>query len=223
METKDLEKLKKELSYKWKIQTKPKADKKGCCVAYIDSRDVQDLLDEVCWVENWQNEFYEVKGKVFCKIGIKVWNEWIYKSDSWALEESESIDTETTSKWETSDAFKRAWVQWWIGRFLYTKEMYWITEDEYNTNKFKLTQYINSIKNWWTKSTTTQNTTQTKKWLNYESFIEIVNAWNTSKEEIWKIIKEDWFILSGHWAEAIKYYLETGDTWKDLKNMFFKK
>ena len=213
--------LKKELHFKWKIQTKPKPDKKGCCVAYIDSRDVQDLLDEVCWVDKWQNEFYEVKWKVFCKIWIKIEDEWIWKSDSWALEESESIDTETTSKWETSDAFKRAAVQWWIGRFLYTKEMYWITEEEYNKNKFKLTEYINSQKNW--NITPKINNTQTKKWLNYESFIEIVNAWNTSKEDIWKIIKEDWFTLSSAWTEAIKYYLETWDMWKDLKNLFFKK
>jgi len=90
--------LKKEISFKWKIQTKPKPDKKGCCVAYIDSRDVQDILDEVCSQENWQSAFYEVKGKVFCKIGIKIGDEWVWKSDSGALDESDNVESETTSK-----------------------------------------------------------------------------------------------------------------------------
>ncbi len=213
---KELIELKKELPYKWKIQTKPKTDKKWVCVAYIDSRDVQDLLDEVCWADKWQNEFYEVKGKVFCKIWIKVWDDWVWKSDSWALEESEHIDTETTSKWETSDAFKRAWVQWGIGRFLYTKEMYWITEEEYNANKFKLTAYINSRDN--TKSNTPKTDDKPKKWLNYESFKEIVDAWNTDKVSIWKVITEDWFSLSNNAKIAITNYLET---WIIAKDLFF--
>lgn len=144
----NLKDLKKEISFKWKIQTKPKPDKKGCCVAYIDSRDVQDILDEVCSPENWQSVFYEVKGKVFCKIGIKIWDEWVWKSDSWALDESENVESETTSKWETSDAFKRAGVQWGIGRFLYEKEMVWITEAEYNAYKYKITEFCNSRGNY---------------------------------------------------------------------------
>lgn len=140
----ELENLKQHKPFKWKIQVLPKQDKKWACVAYMDSRYVMEILDEVCWPTNWQNLFYEVKWKVFCKIWIKIWDDWIWKSDSWALDDDPNVDSETTSKWETSDAFKRAAVQWGIWRFLYEKEIQWITLEEYNSNKYKLTDYINS-------------------------------------------------------------------------------
>ena len=51
----ELKNLKKEIPYQWKIQSTPKewktesnSTKKGTCVAYIDARDVMDLLDDVC-------------------------------------------------------------------------------------------------------------------------------------------------------------------------------
>lgn len=215
----NLNDFKKELHFKWKIQTKPKADKKGCCVAYIDSRDVQDLLDEVCWPDKWQSEFYEVKWKVFCKIWIKIWDEWIWKSDSWALDESEFVESETTSKWETSDAFKRAWVQWGIWRFLYTKDMYWITEEEYNKNKFKLTEYINSLNNGTFKTPIQPKTEEKPKRLNFETFKEIIDSWNTTEQQITQIIKEDWYTLSNQAKIAVRHYV---DTWELDKWMFFK-
>ena len=47
-----LEDLKKEIPFKWRVQT---ANQYGAnCVAYIDARDVQDLLDEVCGADKWQ-------------------------------------------------------------------------------------------------------------------------------------------------------------------------
>ena len=130
-----LENLKQPLEYKYKIQSVPKEKKwqpwvflKGNCVAYIDSRDCQDILDTYC-EEWWQNEFYEVKGKVFCRVGIKINWEWFWRSDSWSLEENDNVAYDVTSKWETSDAFKRACVQWWIWRFLYEKPPIWIDMD----------------------------------------------------------------------------------------------
>jgi len=57
----DLQKLSEHLPYKRKIQAKPKADKKGVCVAYIDARDVMNILDSVVGAENRQNDFYDVK------------------------------------------------------------------------------------------------------------------------------------------------------------------
>ena len=53
----NLEDLKKELPYKWRVQSSRYG--KATCVAYIDARDCQDLLDEVVGPENWQSIFYE--------------------------------------------------------------------------------------------------------------------------------------------------------------------
>ena len=64
----NLEDLKKELPYKWRVQSTKYG--KTTCVAYIDARDCQDLLDEVVGPERWQTIFYEENGLLFCKVGI---------------------------------------------------------------------------------------------------------------------------------------------------------
>ena len=65
----ELSELKKEIPFKWRVQS---ANQWGAsCVAYIDARDVQDLLDEVCGPQNWQCKFSEHKGNLFCEIGIR--------------------------------------------------------------------------------------------------------------------------------------------------------
>jgi len=116
----NLEDLKKEIPFKWRVQS---ANQYGAsCVAYIDSRQVQDLLDEVCGAENWQCKFEEHKGNLFCSIGIRdeeeaYNNEWVWKSDCGTESNVEK------QKGEASDAFKRAAVMWGIGRFLYSKKI----------------------------------------------------------------------------------------------------
>ena len=115
----DLEDLKKEIPYKWRVQS---ANKYGAnCVAYIDARDVQDLLDEVCSPMNWATEYKDYKGNLFCGIGIKdteyADGEWTWK---WDCGVESNVEKQ---KGEASDAFKRAAVMWGIGRFLYSKEI----------------------------------------------------------------------------------------------------
>jgi len=110
----NLEDLKKEIPFKWRVQS---ANQWGAqCVAYIDARDVQDLLDDVCGTLGWQVLYEEHKGNLFAKIGI--WDdsekEWIWKSDCGTESNVEK------QKGEASDAFKRAAVMWGIGRFLYS-------------------------------------------------------------------------------------------------------
>lgn len=103
--------LKKEIPFKWKVQT---AKHWGCeCVAYIDARQVMDLLDEVVGPQNWQDHYREVAGKVYCDLSIQVEDEWITKSDCGTESNFER------EKGQASDAFKRAAVKWGIGRFLY--------------------------------------------------------------------------------------------------------
>lgn len=125
----NLSKLKEPLESKWRVQSKtpPTNPTHVIMVAYIDSRDVQNRLDEVVGAENWQSKFYECKGKQFCEIGIKIDGEWVWKSDSGSESKTEK------EKGETSDAFKRAAVQWGINRVAYS----------YGTVKLKAKQYGN--------------------------------------------------------------------------------
>ena len=108
----NLDNLKKEIVFKWRVQSSNQWG--ASCVAYIDARQVQDLLDEVCGAENWQCKYSEHKGNLFCSIGIFV-NDWVWKSDCGTESNVEK------QKGEASDAFKRAAVMWGVGRFLYSK------------------------------------------------------------------------------------------------------
>lgn len=144
--------LKKEIPFKWRVQS---ANQWGAsCVAYIDARDVQDLLDEVVGAENWQCEFSEHKGNLFCSIGIKCDEGfWVYKSDCGIESNVEK------QKGEASDAFKRAAVMWGVGRFLYHKTIVKLPVKEKNgkfvpysenkgkfiTNPDDITAWCNSI------------------------------------------------------------------------------
>lgn len=172
--------LQKPVTYKWKIQAVPKNWKKGNCVAYIDSRDCMNALDHNC-LEWWQNEFYEVKWKVFCRVWIKINWEWQWRSDSGALESSEHIEEETTSKWETSDAFKRACVQWGIGRFLYEKDIIWISEEDYNANKFKINEWCLG-KEKWTNPHLKQEPKIEDDWITLQDYIESMKLAKTPDE-----------------------------------------
>lgn len=108
-----LKDLKKEIHYQWRVQSFSKNKPMAQCVAYIDSRDVQNLLDEVLGESGWQDDYKEIDGKIYAGIGIKAGDEWIWK---WDCGVESNQDKE---KGQASDAFKRAAVKWGIGRFLY--------------------------------------------------------------------------------------------------------
>ena len=52
-----LEELKKQIPYKWRVQSFSKTSQTATCVAYVDARDVMDILDEVVGIENWQSDY----------------------------------------------------------------------------------------------------------------------------------------------------------------------
>ena len=155
MENVDLKKLKDEIPYMWRVQSSNQYG--ATCVAYIDSRDVQDVFDSVCGQGGWADEYYPVNGKLYCKIGVEVEpGFWVWKSDCGA---ESNIEAE---KGESSDAFKRAAVKWGVGRFLYSLRVQrlktiegkggkWNPFYEHNGQKVEiktgeiLTKYINSL------------------------------------------------------------------------------
>lgn len=80
MGTKNFENLKKELPYKWRVQSVKYG--KATCVAYIDARDCMDLLDKVVGVGNWKKSYYSADGLLFCRVEIYNGNEWVWQDDT---------------------------------------------------------------------------------------------------------------------------------------------
>ena len=97
-------------------------------LAYKDARVDMNRLDEVCG-PNWQDKYELIDGQLFCSIGIKIDDEWIWRQDVG----TESMTEKT--KGRASDAFKRAGFRWGIGRELYD---YPLIQLKLNSNEFKL-------------------------------------------------------------------------------------
>ena len=100
---------------------------------YKDARCDMNILDDTVGADNWMDDFYEAKGTLFCKIGIRVNREngyeWIWKGDAGSPSNMEAI------KGEASDARKRAGFAWGIGRELYTAPFIWIGKDSVKWTK----------------------------------------------------------------------------------------
>lgn len=118
------EKLITEMPYKWRVQSFSKKTATATCVAYIDSRQVQERLDEAVGCDRWQDAYKEVKGNVYAGIGILINGEWVWK---WDCGVESNMDAE---KGEASDSFKRAAVKWGIGRFLYSLPIQTVKSNE---------------------------------------------------------------------------------------------
>ena len=89
---------------------------------YKDARCDMNILDETVGELQWQRDHKELKGNVYCGVGIlyNQLDEWIWKWDAGAESYTEK------EKGEASDSFKRACVNWGIGRELYTSPFIWI-------------------------------------------------------------------------------------------------
>lgn len=104
----------------WRVGSTTQDKKKGMALAYCDARDVMERLDEVCGPGGWQCAYPHATGKTVCAIGIKVGDEWVWKSDG-------AGDTDIEAeKGALSDAFKRAAVRWGVGRYLYEVVSPWV-------------------------------------------------------------------------------------------------
>lgn len=146
----NLKDLTQTIPYKWRVQSVSKTYPSASCVAYIDARDVMQMLDDVVGPENWQSDYKEIKENMYAGIGIFLNGQWVWK---WDCGTESQTDAE---KGEASDAFKRAAVKWGIGRFLYELPIQYVKTNEKNLgnnrpypvddqgNKIKnLTEYIN--------------------------------------------------------------------------------
>ncbi len=132
MKTIDLKKLSTPVkNIRWRVQSFKKTQNglMALCVPYVDARDVQQRLDDVCGIENWQDRYKEVKGNLFCEIGILIDGEWRWKSDVGTESNIEKV------KGEASDSFKRTAVMWGIARELYKMKIQFVKAIEVKGKK----------------------------------------------------------------------------------------
>jgi hypothetical protein len=98
---------------------------------YKDARCDMNILDEKFGAYFWARVHKELKNVIYC--GVSVYNrdieKWVTKWDAGAESFSEK------EKGEASDSFKRACVNWGIGRELYTAPFIWINHDKVNIKK----------------------------------------------------------------------------------------
>ena len=89
---------------------------------YKDARCDMRILDETVGAMKWQRRHEEHNGNLFCSVGIydEETREWVWKEDAGSESASEA------EKGHASDSFKRACVNWGIGRELYSKILIYV-------------------------------------------------------------------------------------------------
>ena len=114
------------------------SEKGATLLLYKNARVDMNILDETVGAENWQRDHKEVKGNLYCGIGInipltktepvldkngnEIGNKVVGLQDRWVWKWDCGVESAfgDKEKGEASDSFKRAGVNWGIGRELYT-------------------------------------------------------------------------------------------------------
>lgn len=113
------------------VRVNTASDRGVTLLLYKDARVDQRILDETVGPANWQKRFYQCKDTLFCSVGIKAGDEWVWKDDAGAPSNQEA------EKGEASDAFKRACFNWGIGRCLYTAPFIYVHAERCNIKQGK--------------------------------------------------------------------------------------
>ena len=96
----------------WRVQSITRSGS-AQLLAYLDSRCIQERLDDVLGPNNWQIQIRVEGNKTLAGIGIRIAGEWVWKWDG-------AGDTKVEAeKGGISGAIKRAAVLWGMGRHLY--------------------------------------------------------------------------------------------------------
>ncbi len=110
----------------WRVGSVTKDGTKAMALAYIDARDVMGRFDEVCTPSGWERRHPHVEKTTTCEIALWVEGRgWVTKADGAG---DTAVEAE---KGSLSDSFKRAAVNWGVGRYLYDLPSPWVRIDQY--------------------------------------------------------------------------------------------
>ena len=128
------------------VKIKQVTEKGAVALLYKTARTDMTLLDETYGTDKWTVDYKEIKGNLYCGIGIYTEkNGLVWKWDCGI--ESRGDDEGNQKKGEASDAFKRAGFKWGIGRELYTAPFIFLnvpTENKKLKDKYQ-TFYVSKI------------------------------------------------------------------------------
>lgn len=100
---------------------------------YKDARVDQRILDETFTTFGWKRSHQVIDGNLYCT--VEVWDaeksQWIGKQDVGKESYAEK------EKGQASDSFKRACVNWGIGRELYSAPFIWVPVEKVHIQKIK--------------------------------------------------------------------------------------
>jgi hypothetical protein len=102
---------------------------KGCSLLlYKDARCDMRILDETFGAMSWQRSHEIIDGNLYCSVSVlNEQGEWVSKQDVGVESFTEK------EKGQASDSFKRACVNWGIGRELYTSPFIWVNHADKET------------------------------------------------------------------------------------------
>lgn len=105
---------------------------KGCILLlYKDARCDMNILDETVGAMNWQRQ--HLRDNQNCVVSI-----WDSEKNIWISKEDTGTESNTEKeKGLASDSFKRACVNWGIGRELYTGPFIWVNATDCNIKENK--------------------------------------------------------------------------------------
>ena len=107
---------------------------------YKDARVDMDILDETVGAYNWKKEYLRDNANCIVSIWDDEKKEWISKEDTGTESNTEK------EKGLASDSFKRACVNWGIGRSLYTAPFIYISAEKTKIIKNDKNKYITNDK-----------------------------------------------------------------------------
>ena len=93
---------------------------------YKDARVDQKILDECYSPCGWKRSHQEIGGNLYCTVEV-----WDKEKQQWIAKQDVGTESYTEKeKGQASDSFKRACVNWGIGRELYSAPFIWIPAEK---------------------------------------------------------------------------------------------
>jgi len=132
-----------------RVQSLKKDGTSACFLLYKDARCDMAILDETFGSMNWQREHFIRENIIngqramvnYCRVSI-----WDADKGNWVMKEDVGTESNTeNAKGESSDSFKRACVNWGIGRELYSAPNIWVNFAEgevYTDNRGNKQTYL---------------------------------------------------------------------------------